>query len=226
MQRLMTINALKKAYCAGLAIGIISCLSGCQEANMAIDFIVGRQSPVMSPAPQLERPPIILAARRTAGESPAPAPTTAAGPPVQPTNTPAATPAPQQGKRRAPGVFPPGVVSERPEEKRVRDIFAIERDPFRPPTEILPTECPPSMPLCRFDRSQLKLVGIIQVGDGQFKAMVEDPDGRGYFVTSGMQIGGATVIQVSNRGVTLHLHKTQQDVLMPLYREARETSEM
>ncbi len=82
------------------------------------------------------------------------------------------------------------------------------------------------MPLCRFDRSQLKLVGIIQVGDGQFKAMVEDPDGRGYFVTSGMQIGGATVIQVSNRGVTLHLHKTQQDVLMPLYRETREASEM
>ena len=146
--------------------------------------------------------------------------------PAQADKPSAAVPAPQQGKRRAPGVFPPGVVPERPEEKRVRDIFAIERDPFRPPTEILPTECPPSMPLCRFDRSQLKLVGIIQVGDGQFKAMVEDPDGRGYFVTSGMQIGGATVTQVSNRGVTLHLHKTQQDVLMPLYREARETSEM
>jgi hypothetical protein len=238
MQRLMIINDLKKAYCAGLAIGIISCLSGCQEANMAIDFIVGRQSPVMSPTPQFERPPIILAARRTPGESPAPVPTAEAGPTAPATDTPAATgppaqatapaaaPAPQQGKRRAPGVFPPGVASERPEEKRVRDIFAIERDPFRPPTEILPSECPPSMPLCRFDRSQLKLVGIIQVGDGQFKAMVEDPDGRGYFVTSGMQIGGATVIQVSNRGVTLHLHKTQQDVLMPLYRETREASEM
>jgi hypothetical protein len=225
MQRLMTINALKRAYCAGLAIGIISCLSGCQEANMAIDFIVGRQSPVMSPTPQFERPTIILAARRSAGESPAPAPTTAV-PPAQADKPSAAVPAAQQGKRRAPGVFPPGVAPARPEEKRVRDIFAIERDPFRPPTEILPSECPPSMPLCRFDRSQLKLVGIIQVGDGQFKAMVEDPDGRGYFVTSGMQIGGATVIQVSNRGVTLHLHKTQQDVLMPLYREARETSEM
>jgi len=225
MQRLMTINALKRAYCAGLAIAIISCLSGCQEANMAIDFIVGRQSPVVSAAPQFERPPIILAARRSAGESSAPAPT-AAGPTAQADEAPAAVPAPQQGKRRAPGVFPPGVVSERPEEKRVRDIFDIERDPFRPPTEILPTECPPSMPLCRFDRSQLKLVGIIQVGDGQFKAMVEDPDGRGYFVTSGMQIGGATVTQVSNRGVTLHLHKTQQDVLIPLFRETREASEM
>ena len=237
MQRLMTTNALKKAYCAGLAIAIISCLSGCQEANMAIDFIVGRQSPVMFPTLQVERPPIILAARRSAGESPAPAATAAAPrapaakPPeaataAQATKPAAVAPAAQQGKRRGPGVFPPGVVAERPEEKRVRDVFAIERDPFRPPTEILPTECPPSMPLCRFDRSQLKLVGIIQVGDGQFKAMVEDPDGRGYFVTSGMQIGGATVTQVSNRGVTLHLHKTQQDVLIPLYRETRETAEM
>jgi hypothetical protein len=225
MQRLMTTNAMKRAYCAGLAIAIISCLSGCQEANVAIDFIVGRQAPAMSAVPQIERPPIVLAARRSAGESPAPAPT-AVGPTAQAEAPPAAVPAPQQGRRRGPGVFPPGVVSERPEEKRVRDIFAIERDPFRPPTEILPTECPPSMPLCRFDRSQLKLVGIIQVGDGQFKAMVEDPDGRGYFVTSGMQIGGATVTQVSNRGVTLHLHKTQQDVLMPLFRETREASEM
>jgi hypothetical protein len=225
MQRLMTTNAMKRAYCAGLAIAIISCLSGCQEANMAIDFIVGRQSPAMSAVPQFERPQIVLAARRSAGESPAPAPT-AVGPTAQAEAPPAPVPAPQQGRRRGPGVFPPGVVSERPEEKRVRDIFAIERDPFRPPTEILPTECPPSMPLCRFDRSQLKLVGIIQVGDGQFKAMVEDPDGRGYFVTSGMQIGGATVTQVSNRGITLHLHKTQQDVLMPLFRETREASEM
>jgi Tfp pilus assembly protein PilP len=238
MQRLMTTNELKRAYCAGLAIAIISCLSGCQEANMAIDFIVGRQSPAVSHTPELERPPVILASRRSAGESPAPVPTAAAsgaptakppatvGPPAQAPKPPAAVSADQQGKRRGPGVFPPGVTAERPEQKRVREVFAIERDPFRPPTEILPTECPPSMPLCRFDRSQLKLVGIIQVGDGQFKAMVEDPDGRGYFVTSGMQIGGATVTQVSNRGVTLHLHKTQQDVLMPLFRETRETAEM
>ena len=224
MQRLMTIRNLKKVYYAGIVIGIFSCSSGCQEANIAIDFIVGRQPPVLSRAPEVERPPIILTARRSVGEASAPATTAAPLPPID--KTPAVVTPPQQGKRRAPGIFPPGVVPERAEEKRGRDLFAIDRDPFRPPTEILPTECPPSMPLCRFDRSQLKLVGIIQVGEGQFKAMVEDPDGRGYFVTSGMQIGGATVTQVSNRGVTLHLHKTQQDVLIPLTREARETSEM
>ena len=224
MRRLMTIHNLRRVYYAGIVIGIFSCSSGCQEANIAIDFIVGRQSPVVSSAPEFERPPIILAARRSPGETSAPAPTAA---PTSATDdkTPPVSSAPSQGKRRGPGFFPPGVSTER-EERRGRDLFAVERDPFRPPTEILPTECPPSMPLCRFDRSQLKLVGIIQVGDGQFKAMVEDPDGRGYFVTSGMQIGGATVTHVSNRGVTLHLHKTQQDVLMPLTREARETSEM
>ncbi len=226
MQRLMTIDNFKKLYYAGIVIGIFSCSLGCQEANIAIDFIVGRQSHVLSPAPEVERPPIILAARRSVGEASAPATTAAPLPATDKPPTVVTPPPPQQGKRRPPGIFPPGAVHERSEEKRVRDVFAIERDPFRPPTEILPTECPPSMPLCRFDRSQLKLVGIIQVGEGQFKAMVEDPDGRGYFVTSGMQIGGATVTQVSNRGVTLHLHKTQQDVVIPLTREARETSEM
>lgn len=97
------------------------------------------------------------------------------------------------------------------------------RDPFEQPTEILPSDCPPSMPLCKFDRSQLKLVGVIQEGEGNYKAMVEDPDGRGYFVTAGMQIGSATVTQVNNKGITLHLHRTHQDVQLPLFSEARGT---
>jgi len=93
------------------------------------------------------------------------------------------------------------------------------------PTEVLPSDCPPSMPLCKFDRSQLKLVGVIQVSEGNYKGMVEDPDGRGYFITTGMQIGGATVTQVTSKGITLHLHKTRTDVTMPLVREARDTGE-
>lgn len=99
---------------------------------------------------------------------------------------------------------------------------AVVRDPFKAPTEVLPSDCPPSMPLCKFDRSQLKLVGVIQVQEGNFKGMVEDPDGRGYFVTPGMQIGGATVTQVTQRGITLHLRKTGQDVVLPLFVETRE----
>jgi Tfp pilus assembly protein PilP len=133
-----------------------------------------------------------------------------------------------KGKRRAPGALAP-----RPKQEAVpvtpleapSTSFQVRRDPFKAPTEILPSECPPSMPLCRFDFSQLKLVGVIQVEHGQFKGMVEDPDGRGYFITPGMQIGGATVTQVTNKGIMLHVRKTRQDRLMPLFLEARESQE-
>jgi len=138
-----------------------------------------------------------------------------------------------KGKKRVPGELapvekkpaPPAGVAVPDQTPAPKVPFVVARDPFKAPTEILPSECPPSMPLCKFDRSQLKLVGVIQVESGQFKAMVEDPDGRGYFITTGMQIGGATVTQVNTKGITLHLHKTGQDVPMPLFLEAREPGE-
>lgn len=135
-----------------------------------------------------------------------------------------------KGKKRSPG---PETMAPRPKEKEAPAAaaekpatdFTVGRDPFKAPTEVLPSECPPSMPLCRFDRSQLKVVGVIQVENGQFKGMVEDPDGRGYFITPGMQIGGATVTQVTNKGIVLHIAKSKQDVVMPLFLEAREAQE-
>ncbi len=168
--------------------------------------------------------------KRSPGESLVPdtAPTSEVKPAPAPTR-PVPAPGIAQGKRRPPGEMIP---SERPplgpseeEQRRAREPFFVTRDPFKEPTEILPSECPPSMPLCRFDRSQLKLVGVIQISEGQFKGMVEDPDGRGYFITPGMQIGGATVTQITNKGVTLHVHRSRTDVIMPLAREARETGE-
>ena len=137
-----------------------------------------------------------------------------------------------KGKKAPPGAMPPAKNEEmqgaptEPTTTEPATFTGIKRDPFKAPTEILPSECPPSMPLCKFDRSQLKLVGVIQVSDGQFKGMVEDPDGRGYFVTPGMQIGGATVTQVTQRGITLHLRKTGQDVVLPLFLESRESREL
>lgn len=137
-----------------------------------------------------------------------------------------------KGKKAPPGAIPPAKNEEmqgaptEPISTEPTTFVGIPRDPFKAPTEILPSECPPSMPLCKFDRSQLKLVGVIQVSDGQFKGMVEDPDGRGYFVTPGMQIGGATVTQVTQRGITLHLRKTGQDVVLPLFLESRESREL
>lgn len=240
MQRLISFYALKRTCLLALLIGAVTVLVGCQEANVAIDFIVGRESTPSFAEPPAWSPTIILAAKRTPGETPPPAPAVTAPAETSPAATPpSAAPAAvsaekpaerqlvQQGKRRSPGQLPPGARPEQPtEERKAREVFAAERDPFRPPTEILPSECPPSMPLCRFDHSQLKLVGVMQVADGQFKAMVEDPDGRGYFVIPGTQIGGATVTQVSTRGITLYVHKTKKDVPLPLYKEPRETSEM
>lgn len=124
-----------------------------------------------------------------------------------------------RGKTRAPGRLAPATKEDLKEDRGLTAIMRI-RDPFDKPTEVLPSECPPSMPLCRFTRSQLKLVGVIQVADGVFKGMVEDPDGRGYFIAPGMQIGGATVTQITSQGATLREHAGRRDVPMPLFKHA------
>jgi hypothetical protein len=259
----MKLFSLKSIYSVGLAVSALALLTGCEEANMAVDTILGRRSPVLSAAPQVP-PSVIPAAKRVPGEKASPttdaptavdtAPSGKVAPPAGPAPGQAAPsdrpsgprgqavapgssqpPPPPQvaqmsdaiGKKSVPGALSPQTRQTMPasEERGTKETFVAPRDPFKQPTEILPSECPPSMPLCRFDRSQLKLVGVIQVSEGQFKGLVEDPDGRGYFITSGMQIGGATVTQVTNKGITLHVHRTRQDVTMPLFREARESGE-
>jgi len=231
MKHLQHSDMMRRIFYLGMVVFILVPLVGCQEANMAIDTILGRRSPILSAAPQDSPHSLVPAKRRTPGEKTAPVvqPTAPAAP--RPEGEPAKGEpgqyATQQGKRRAPGQISPEMQQlVPPAEKRVTELFQAERDPFKAPTEVLPSECPPSMPLCRFDRSQLKLVGVIRVSEGEFKGMVEDPDGRGYFITPGMQIGGATVTQVTQKGITLHLHRTRQDVEMPLFREARETGEL
>jgi hypothetical protein len=176
-----------------------------------------KSGPLKGPDDKARKPEVMKPARAA----------TTTTPPTQTKEVPAVL---SSGKKRAPG---PGTMAPRPKEEAMPTTlaekpvteFPVVRDPFKAPTEILPSECPPSMPLCRFDRSQLKVVGVIQVEDGQFKGMVEDPDGRGYFITPGMQIGGATVTQVTNKGIMLHVAKSKQDVMMPLFLEAREAGE-
>jgi hypothetical protein len=213
----------KKLLYFGLALSLAGALAGCEELNVALDSVLGIQSPVLSASAQTSPLAVVPAQKRLPGGKPGDTPA------VQPEPAPGAKEVPgtptataqaseQKGKMRRPGRLSPATA---PPQAARRDVFVMGRDPFEQPTEILPSECPPSMPLCRFDRSQLKLVGIIQVSEGNYKAMVEDPDGRGYFVTAGMQIGSATVTQVSNKGVTLHLHRTNQDVQLPLFSEAR-----
>jgi hypothetical protein len=225
MKHLMNAIDFKRILHVGLAVGMIALLTGCEEVNVAIDSALGLRSPVLSASTQTSPRELMPAAKRAPREEQsferiAQAQTNPGATP-KPAEPAAASPAPPgpegQGKKRMPGQLSPAAASG--EETRARDTFVMGRDPFEQPTEILPTECPPSMPLCRFDRSQLKLVGVIQVSDGHFKGMVEDPDGRGYFITTGMQIGGGTVTQVTSKGITLHLHRNRQDVLLPLFSE-------
>ena len=223
-------------YCAHkigtlvLVFATLALLTGCEELSRTVDGILGKSSPVLSSSKDGSPGALVPVKKRTPGARPPSAPQTQPG--VKPSPAPSATqPAVPtklalQGKKRAPGALSPGTKEDAAEaEKKRKRIFKVERDPFKTPTEILPSECPPSMPLCRFDRSQLKLVGVIQVEEGEFKGMVEDPDGRGYFVTPGMQIGGATVTQVTEAGLTLHVHGTRQVVSIPLTTEGRETAE-
>lgn len=227
MKHLTNTYSLMRTCCISLALVLLCLLSGCDEANVAIDSILGRRTPVLSAAPHGSSSPLIPAKMRVPGEkSPAPE----GEPAVERPAPQAAQPAPAQaavpkGKKREPGQMPPAAepnvaekapIPEAAKPPSAEEALSPPRDPFKQPTEILPSECPPSMPLCRFDRSQLKLVGVIQVSDGQYKGLVEDPDGRGYFVSAGMMIYGATVTQVNNRGMVLRLHKDGADVPMPL----------
>ena len=95
--------------------------------------------------------------------------------------------------------------------------FPFKRDPFKAPTEILPSHCSPSTPLCRFDYSQLKVVGVIESSEGSMKALVEDPEGQGYSVSAGQVIGNGTVMQISREGIHLRMHRGR-DVTLPMFR--------
>ena len=51
------------------------------------------------------------------------------------------------GKKSTPGSLSPGTRSEM---DKTKPIFSIPRDPFKRPTEVIPTDCPPSAPLVGF----------------------------------------------------------------------------
>ncbi|MGB9616252.1 MAG: hypothetical protein ACP5M0_01880 [Desulfomonilaceae bacterium] len=211
-------------------------LSGCHEADVAIDFIVGKRSAAELLASDSSPLGRLFAASKGGAKLPSGVQIvsrSSAPQPWEPRRRPTPsgdediivvrsdalpevdsslqqkTPArkPQDGQR------PAGMKFD----------FTFPRDPFMPPSEAVPpTECLPSMPLCRYDYTQLKLRGLIRLADGQYKGMVEDPEGRGFFITPGVQIRGATVTQVTAEGVVIYIHKTKKvDLLRIEGREAR-----
>jgi hypothetical protein len=209
-----------------LAAAVLAMSGGCTELTTTVDEVLGKAGSAFtsnamaaSPSGRRESNPAGKALKSRPKAKRAAEPSTSGRPAGSTSSALSMT-----GKKRAPGKLSPTTRVTK-EKHAKKGIFTVKRDPFRQPTEVLPSDCPPSVPLCRFDRSQLKLVGVIQIGAGQFKGMVEDPDGRGYFVSVGMQIGNATVTQVSNKGVMLRVHKTSEDVLIPLYKEPKESEE-
>lgn len=206
MKPIKNARVLAKIRFSSFAVAILALLTGCKEANLAIDFILGTRTPTFMASHPILPFSMISSKKRTIISKALPETHEATQVETRPS-----VDAEHGGNRNRlePNEIPPqDRQTGKPGEYSQREIYP--RDPFRPPTEDRPSECPPSMPLCRFDPSQLTLRGLIQVDDGQFKGMVEDPDGRGYFITPGMQISGATVTQVTSKGIILYLHKSKK----------------
>jgi type IV pilus assembly protein PilP len=90
--------------------------------------------------------------------------------------------------------------------------FSNKKDPFRPFVIVKAPQTPSvnnvpkmariALPIHSFDVSQFKLIGIV-TGDRQNKAMVVDPNGKGYVITVGMTIGKneGLITSITNSGV-------------------------
>jgi type IV pilus assembly protein PilP len=90
--------------------------------------------------------------------------------------------------------------------------FSKKKDPFRPFVIVKAPQAPSAdnvskmvrnaLPIHSFDVSQFKLIGIV-TSDRQNKAMVVDPNGKGYVITVGMTIGKneGLITSITNSGV-------------------------
>lgn len=92
-----------------------------------------------------------------------------------------------------------------------------KRDPFRSPeaepaaqAALANATC--TEPLCRFDIDQLTLVAVVS-GDANPVAMVQDPQGRGYFVRRNTRVGrqGGKVTQIISDAVVITEYFTTPD---------------
>lgn len=92
-----------------------------------------------------------------------------------------------------------------------------KRDPFRSPeaepaaqAALANASC--NEPLCRFDVDQLTLVAVVS-GDANPLAMVQDPQGRGYFVRRNTRVGkqGGKVTQIMSDAVVITEYFTTPD---------------
>ena len=92
-----------------------------------------------------------------------------------------------------------------------------KRDPFRSPeaepaAQAAMANATCTEPLCRFDIDQLTLVAVVS-GDANPVAMVQDPQGRGYFVRRNTRVGrqGGKVTQIMSDAVVITEYFTTPD---------------
>jgi len=109
------------------------------------------------------------------------------------------TPPPAAPKAKTPvaerKMAQPVQVAEKEVAKKEEPEFSYnpagKADPFRPFIQLTPEKAPKSAfltPLQKYDISQLRLVAIITLPDGSV-GLVEDQQGRGYFLKRGTAIG-------------------------------------
>jgi Tfp pilus assembly protein PilP len=157
-----------------------------------------------------------------------------ASPPVahaevqQPQQTPAAPVA-------APAPAPPPVDPE-------PFVYSREslRDPFMPfiklelPKELKPKTFVPKTPLQRYATEELMLVGVIWGGPSRAKALIEDPEGKGYVAGVGTLVGdqGGGIVQIrpervviEERFVDVLGEETVRTVNMTLHKSEGEVSQ-
>jgi type IV pilus assembly protein PilP len=91
--------------------------------------------------------------------------------------------------------------------------FSTKKDPFKPYVVIKPTATvaenmnkalKSALPIHSFDINQFKLIGIV-TGSKENKAMVTDPNGKGYVLKVGMTIGKneGRITTITNSGVDI-----------------------
>jgi type IV pilus assembly protein PilP len=80
--------------------------------------------------------------------------------------------------------------------------FVIVKAPLAPAADNLLKRGRNALPIHNFDVNQFKLIGIV-TGDNQNKAMVVDPNGKGYVIKVGMTIGKneGLITSITNSGV-------------------------
>jgi len=122
---------------------------------------------------------------------------------------PPATPPAAVAPAKVAAAQPVAIVAPEAEPAAAQAAFAYNaedlRDPFQPflkleekKPQVRPQVFVPKTPLQRFAVEELRLVGIIWGDGGRSRALIEDPEGKGYVVGTGILVGdrGGRIVRI------------------------------